>query len=208
MGLKRSIAGAAVLALFACTKDKPPPPPPPSVPVETPKPPDPGAVAAKPEVTPEDTDDESPVAWVIHSGDGNATLRQKPGAPGKCFLECMVGAEKAWSAASVACFGVKSDRKFLANDCVRTVVMMPAPPRGEPWRKAQVMRVYKKEKLDYPVVGVAALKDERLIKSSPSWLKGCYGLPGDPPRYSADGLAVEYDTIDGKSGSVPLAPKQ
>ena len=88
------------------------------------------------------------------------------------------------------CLAEKSDRKFLANDCIRTVVMIPAPDRAKAWRQVQVMRVYKKEKLDYPVVGIAALPDEKLIKGSKSWLKGCYGVPGDPPHYNADGSAV------------------
>ena len=73
------------------------------------------------------------------------------------------------------------------------------------WRAAQVMRVYKKDKLDYPVVGVAAMKEEKLMKGSASWLKGCYGIPGEAPHYTADGSAVEYEMINGKKGSVPLS---
>jgi hypothetical protein len=83
--------------------------------------------------------------------------------------------------------------------------MMPAPPRGAPWRTTQVMRVYKKDKLDYPVMGIAVMRDgEKRMKGSRSWLKGCYEVPGEPPRYSKDNASVEYDTIDGKSGKVPL----
>lgn len=156
------------------------------------------ALAEEPET------DEGPFSWVIHSGDGSATLRQKPAAPGKCYLSCNLGdASEAWHATG-ECIGEKSERKFLANDCQRTVVMIPAPPRGKNWRQVVVMRVYKKDKLDYPVMGVAALPDEKLMKSSTSWLKGCYGNPGEPPRYSADGKSVDYDTIDGKTHSVPL----
>lgn len=214
MPLKRCLLGRAVAvalaSLCACKKERPPPPPP-SVPVETPKPPDPATVApdagaARAEVAVDDPD-ESPLAWSIYSGDGKSKLKQKPGAPGKCWLEC-TGADGAsvWSATG-ACFGEKSDRKFLANDCVRTVVMIPAPLRSKSWRQAEVMRVYKKDKLDYPVVGIAAMKDEKLMKGSRSWLKGCYGLPGDPPQYSSDGSAVEYESIDGKKSSVPLVAK-
>ncbi len=142
--------------------------------------------------------------WVSHSGDGSATLRQKPGAPGNCFLECTLGSgETAWKAMA-PCMAEKSDRRFVANDCSRTVVMIPAPPRSQKWRQAQVMRVYKKDKLDYPVVGIAALPDERLMKGSASWLRGCYGVLGDAPHYSSDGNAVEYDSIDNQHRSVPL----
>ena len=87
-------------------------------------------------------------------------------------------------------------------------MIIPAPPRTQTWRQAQVMRVYKKEKLDYPVVGIAAMPNEKLTKTSPSWLKGCYGVAGDPPRYSADGSAVEYESIDGKKQRVPLVAEK
>lgn len=208
MGLKRWLIALSLGVLCGCKKERPPPPPV-SVPAETPKPPDPAVAqaqrpAAKPAEVPVDDPEESPVAWTIHSGDGKSKLKQKPGAPGKCYLECTAGdGSQAW-AATADCFGEKSDRKFLANDCVRTVVMIPAPLRSKSWRQVHVMRVYRKEKLDYPVVGVAALPDEKLIKGSRSWLKGCYGVPGDPPQYSADGSAVDYESIDGKKRSVPL----
>jgi hypothetical protein len=156
------------------------------------------AMAQEPEA------DEGPYGWVIHSGDGSATLRQKPTAPGKCYVSCTLGdGKEAWHA-SGECMAEKSERKFLADDCQRTVVMIPAPPRGKSWRQAVVIRVYKKDKLDYQVMGVAAMPNEKLMKASTSWLKGCYGNPGEAPRYAADGKSVEYDTIDGKSSSVPL----
>jgi len=201
MGLKRWLIGVSLFALCAGCKKERPPPPPPSVPAETPNPP-PVPVAQEADAPVED--DESPYAWAIHSGDGKSTLKQRPGAPGKCYLDC-VGPDgaKVWSASS-ECLAEKSDRKFLSNDCIRTVVMIPSPDRGKSWRQVQVMRVYKKEKLDYPVVGIAALPDEKLFKGSKSWLKGCYGVPGDPPHYNDDGSAVEYERIDGKKGSVPL----
>ena len=204
MALKRWLIALCVGLLSGCKKERPPPPPP-SVPAETPKPADPAAAQAA-ELPVEDPD-ESPLAWSIYSGDGKSKLKQKPAAPGKCYLECS-GPDGAQVWADTAdCFGEKSDRKFLADDCVRTVVMIPAPPRGAKWRQVQVMRVYKKARLDYPVVGVAALPDEKLIKGSRSWLKGCYGVPGDPPAYSADGSSVEYESIDGKHHSVPLVAK-
>lgn len=200
MGLKRSFIVLAFVSFFACEKERPPPPPPPpsSVPAETPKPAE----------APPAEDDEGPFAWVIHSADGKSTLRQKPAGPGRCALECTDADDKRVWASTTDCFGEKSDRKFLANDCVRTVVMIPAPLRTQAWRVAQVMRVYKKEKLDYPVVGIAALPDEKLSKTSPSWLKGCYGVAGDPPAYSADGSAVEYESIDGKKQRVPLVAEK
>lgn len=153
---------------------------------------------------PEQNSDDSPFAWGVFSADGKSSLKQRPTALGKCLLECLGPDGKTVWKATAKCFAEKADRKFLANDCVRTVVMIPAPLRTQSWRQAEVMRVYKKEKLDYPVFGIAAMNDEKLMKGSRSWLKGCYGVPGDPPRYSQDGSTVEYETIDGKKGSVPL----
>ncbi len=206
MGLKRWLIGVSLSVVCWACKNERPPPPPPSVPAETPKaaPPEPPKGAEVPVEDP----DESPVAWTIHSADGKSTLRQKPAGPGKCYLACTGGDDKEVWSSTAACMGDKSDRKFLANDCVRTVVIIPAPDRAKAWRQVHVMRVYKKEKLDYPVVGIAALPDEKLIKGSRSWLKGCYGVAGDPPRYSDDGASVEYERIDGKKGSVPLVAEK
>ena len=53
-------------------------------------------------------------------------------------------------------------------------------------------------------MGMAALTDEKLIKGSRSWLKGGYGVPGEPPHYSQDGLQVDYESIDNQTHSVPL----
>src|SRR5262245_44524602 len=133
-------ASIAVLALLvACKKPKPPPPPNPPAPVEAEGRSAP--VIAKPPAPPAE-EEKSDFAWVIRSGADVAQLQQKPSTPGKCYLECTVGSAVSWSA-NTACFGEKADRKFLAADCGRTVVMIPAPPRGGSWRTTQVMRVYK-----------------------------------------------------------------
>jgi hypothetical protein len=203
MGLKRFLL-AAMLTAVSCNNATPPPQPSPEAEV---KPDPPPAPAPSPKAAPKADEpevDEGPNNWVIHSGDGASTLRQTAaGSPGKCALSCAQSGTELWKSLG-PCLAEKSERKFLAKDCERTVVMIPAPPRGKSWRETVVMRVYKRDKLDYPVMGIAALADERLMKTSTSWLKGCYGLPGEAPRYSSDGEAVEYDTIDGKSHSVPL----
>src|SRR5687768_11279383 len=110
MRLKRWLIALSVGVLCTCKNERPPPPPP-SVPAETPKPSDPSAAPApgkaKPADVPVEDPDESPFAWTIHSGDGRSKLKQKPGAPGKCYLEC-TGADgsKVWDS-TADCFGEK-----------------------------------------------------------------------------------------------------
>src|SRR5262245_43752907 len=88
MRLKRWWIAVALTTAWAggCKKERPPPPPP-SVPAETPKPPDPsvkppapaqpGQGAAKPTDVPGEDPEQSPFAWLIHSGDGKSKLKQK-----------------------------------------------------------------------------------------------------------------------------------
>jgi type IV pilus assembly protein PilA len=135
-------------------------------------------------------------SWVSYSSDGKTTLRQRA-------TECQVeGSEPAWST-NGPCLSTKGERRYVAADCQRTVVLVPAPDRGKDWAQTTVMRVYAGGKLEYAVSGVAVLQ-EKYMKRSPSWLKGCFGVPGDEPRYSEDGRAVEYVMVDGKPGRVSL----
>ena len=144
------------------------------------------------------------MSWEIRSADESSTLKESfLKSSSKCSLECRVGATIAWSA-TTDCLGEKADRKFVSKDCRRTVVMIPAPPRGQMWRRVQVMRIYNRGELDYAVVGAAAMPDEVRLRAYRSWLKGCYEVPGEPPRYSADGNAVEYETIDDKKSQISL----
>ena len=205
MTLKGFLLSAAFCV--ACQKEAPPAP----VAPPTPEPAKPVVVAPKepaptaPAPAKEEEDDKSPQAWWTHSGDGTATLRQKPSAPGKCLVECKLGdGTTAWAAPATECFGEKADWRFVAKDCQRTVVMISAPSRAKSWRATEVMRVYKQGKLDYKVMGIVALPNEKLYKANRTWLRGCYGNPGEPPHYAKDAKSVEYETIDNKSSNVPL----
>jgi type II secretory pathway pseudopilin PulG len=149
---------------------------------------------------PEAREDEN--SWVSYSNDGKTTLRQRASV-GQCTVECQVeGSEPAWTT-NGACLSVKGERRYVAPDCQRTVVLVPAPDRGKSWAQTTVMRVYAGGKLEYAVSGVTVLP-EKYMQRSPSWLQGCFGVPGDEPHYSEDGRAVEYTTVDGKPGRVSL----
>ena len=176
---------------WSCDKKPRPAPPPPSdqppVAIDTP---------------PAPSTDEDERAWVSYAGDGKTTLRQKS-VGGQCYSECTTGdGKRVWEGVS-PCLAEKFERRFVSVDCERVVVFNPAPNRGRAWSTTEVMRVYAKNRLDYSVSGSTVLP-EKYMATSRSWLKGCLGIPGNEPRYAADALSVEYETVDGKSGAVPL----
>ncbi len=143
-------------------------------------------------------EDES---WTSYSADGKTTLRQTV-SDGGCTVTCTkADGSVAWT--GQRCLAHRGERRFVAADCERTVVLIPAPLKGKRWDETQVMRVYAREKLEYSVTAVAVIA-EAAMKTSPSWLKGCFGVAGAEPHYAADGLSVEYETINGKPGTVPL----
>jgi hypothetical protein len=148
-------------------------------------------------------DEEDPRAWVSHSADGKATLRQKS-VGGLCYAECRLGeGALAWEGVA-PCLAEKYERHFFSNDCERVVVLTPAPDRGKAWSSTVVMRVYARNQLEYSVSGSTVVSEQRM-RTSTSWLAGCYGAPGAEPRYAPDGASVVYETVEGRAGSIPLA---
>jgi hypothetical protein len=147
-------------------------------------------------------EDES---WTSYSADGKATLRQAFSGGG-CTVTCTTGdGAVAWT--SERCLAHRGERRFVSADCERAVVLIPAPLKGGRWDQTEVMRVYTHGKLEYAVTGVAVIP-EAAVKTSPSWLKGCFGVSGAEPHYAADGRSVDYEMVDGKPGSVPLVAEK
>ncbi len=164
-------------------------------------PPAPKGEASKAEA-PSATQGEDVRVWVSSSGDGRTALRQDP-AGDTCHAECTTGeGTKVWEGVA-PCLGVKSERRFVAPDCERVVVINPAPSRDGDWSATEVMRVYTRNRLDHSVSG-SSLMAEKDVGPSRSWLKGSADAPGQEPRYSANGRAVEFETADGRSHSVAL----
>jgi len=83
------------------------------------------------------------------------------------------------------------------------VVLIPAPDRGKAWSSTVVIRVYARNQLEYAVSGSTVVSEKRM-RTSTSWLAGCYGVPGAEPAYASDGASVSYETIEGQPGSIPL----
>src|SRR6185369_8809969 len=110
------------------------------------------------------------------------------------------------------CLGKRIDLRIIANDCSRAVILHQLPKAAGIPQKTVVGEVFARDKkgafkLDYGFNGGATVKDWSKVKNAGSnfyWLSGTLGVPGNAPRYSADGKAVEFEVIDGKHQSIAL----
>jgi hypothetical protein len=150
------------------------------------------------------TDD---MTWLTVSADSQVTVEQKGAGKDKCtVVATRAPNETLWT--STSCLGSRLDLRFVANDGVRVVVLHPLPKSSklEP-RRAQVGHVYDRGQLAYAVNAGGAIRDWTKVKSAGAqfyWLKGVMGQPGEAPRYSADGMAVDLEAIDGTKHAIPL----
>jgi hypothetical protein len=162
--------------------------------------------AVRPAAPPPPAADDDPRAWQTYSFDGRTGLKQTSVGE-RCLLTCTLpDGARAWEAVG-PCQSTRGERRFLAPDCGRLVVLVPAPIRGKAWTATEVMRVYQRDQLAYAVMGVAVLP-EKVMRASITWLQGCFGAPGPEPRYSSDGQWVEYTTVEGATGRVSLKAEQ
>jgi hypothetical protein len=199
------------LCLGGCRNDPPPPPAPePATPVT------PAAEAEEKQptaiATPEADDPFRDFNWSAVSSDGTAVLMQTHVGNAKCRRTCndAPGAKEVWSADG--CVGKRIDLRFVANDCGKAVVLhqLPEVKGGQRWQEIEVAHVYKQGTLAYAVDAAGAVRDFKKIRSAGTtfyWLAGALNVPGVPPKYSADGNAVEFATVDGKKQSIPLTGK-
>lgn len=150
-----------------------------------------------------DVVERGPGDWTQYSGDGKVMLRQHSQGD-KCELQCVgVDGSRVWEIVG-RCIGNKTERRFVGPNCERTVVLVPSPDRASnKWGLAPVVRYYTRGILSKIQTG-ASLLPESQFRGSPSWLQGCYGVPGDEPRYSKDGLALEYTMINNQAVRVSL----
>lgn len=173
------------------------------------------ADAGAPEVTGSETsearDPFRDLGWTAVSQDGTAALTQTHVGDGKCVRSCTDAPEgrEVWRAEG--CIGKRLDLRFVGNDCEKVAVLhqLPEVRSGESWRKVRVAHVYARDRLAYPVEAAGAVQDLKKLRSAGStfyWLQGALGQPGPGPRYSADGAAVEFVTLDGRAQAIPLQP--
>jgi hypothetical protein len=185
-------------------------------PVESPPPEDPAAAAeaptapaATPEPAPgtESDSKKTELSWTAVSPDDQAALIQTGDLRGQCVAECSKGhgAEKLWRAEK--CFGTKLDLRFISNDCEKVVVLHQLPRSAGIPQQTVVGEVFQRDKRKYTINAGATVKDWSKVRSGGNtfyWVAGTLGMPGTAPHYSADGQAVELETVDGKKHSIPL----
>lgn len=187
----------------------PPPgtaPPAAAAPASTSPPPS-GTAAAIP-ATPanlEETKDD--LNWTAVSPDNQVALIQTGDLRRRCVSECSRTHEKRLLWRAEKCFGTRIDLRFISNDCEKVVVLHQLPRASGIPQQTVVGEVFKRDRRQYVINAGPTIRDWSKVRSGGTtfyWLAGTLGMPGDPPRYSADGQAVELQTVDGTKHSIPL----
>ncbi|ATB31792.1 hypothetical protein [Melittangium boletus] len=206
----------AVLLLSGCSQSAPtPPPPPPPASIEVIElaggPDEPMADATAPRA--EAPDAASPEAlertWSIRSADGHAEVRQHPLDEGKArrcqSTSTVISPEDArqvvWEWRT--CIATREQFKFVSRDGRRVLVIDPRPALLQrDWLGVEVAALYEHG------VRIRVMKAEsvggtpRVVREPLPhllWLAGLEGPPGNAPRYSSDGDAVEFQALDGRA---------
>ncbi len=143
--------------------------------------------------------------WTVSSADGSAVLRQTPEPGKKCQFVCTIGETTVWSAAG-PCFGKAGDFRFVSADCERSVVVFAIKP-GATWQTRTVATVHNRATKGWDVGLVTVMKSDKNLSTSPSWLRGVAGAPGEPPRYNAEGTSVSFEAVDGTHSEISLLAK-
>jgi len=199
----------SIALIAACSKKEAPapPPPPPAEAADAPAPPEPAAPQAgdRAEGIKQDLD------WTTVSPDDQVALIQTGDLRGRCVAECSKTHAKQQLWRTEKCFGTKLDLRFISNDCEKVVVIHQLPKASGIPQQTAVGEVFHRDKREYAINAGATVKDWSRVRSAGStfyWVAGTLGMPGTPPRYSADGQAVELTTVDGTKHSIPLTVKQ
>ena len=156
------------------------------------------------EATPAQSEVErGPGDWSSYSADGQWRLKQRSNG-NSCELQCTgVDGTQVWQHTG-PCMATQSEWRFVGPKCARTVVLVPSPDRAQhQWGITPVVRYYTRGVLTKVQIG-ASLLPERQFRASPSWLQGCYGVPGEEPRYGRDGQSLEFTVINGQAMRISL----
>ncbi len=136
--------------------------------------------------------------WRAASRDGAAVVEQTGGPEGCRAAARRQGAE-LWSV--VACLATRSQLPFVSPDGLRLLVIDPLPDHAGPdWSGAVAALLFEKGALLRTVAAgdmVAAARISNMVKDF-SWLSGA-GDSASPARYAAEGKAVAFRTVDGRT---------
>ncbi len=187
---------AALWGLAGCKKPAPPPPPP-SAPEPTPPP---AAGPAGPDLR--------GLNWEVDNFDGSLRIQQRARAKDDCELQCIENATRTAKWTVKGCRGTTLDLRFVSPDCSRLMVVHTLPSASA-FRYAVLATIWSEEGKAYEVKGGALpIETQKIAAAGTSfrWLKGVLDAPGERPRYSADGNAVEVESLDGKTHALPFVP--
>ncbi|WNG15407.1 hypothetical protein [Cystobacter fuscus] len=165
--------------------------------------------AAEGKDTPGLAEEKPELSWTALSADGRAEVRQTRALGGKdsrCTTSSTVSTpfertEVMWKWDT--CVATREQLKFVSPDGQRLIVLDSLPGLvGQDWRGLELVTLYEQGlRLKFLRAGTAVSAPEvrREPFSSLAWVKGTVGLPGTPPKYTDDGRAIEFETVDGKT---------
>ncbi|ATB37188.1 hypothetical protein CYFUS_002609 [Cystobacter fuscus] len=164
-------------------------------------------LAAEGRDTPGLAEEKPEVSWTALSADGRAEVRQTRALGGKgCTTSSTVSTpfartEVMWKWDT--CVATREQLKFVSPDGHRLLVLDSLPGLvGQEWRGLELVTLYEQGlRLKFLRAGTAVRAPEvrREPFSGLAWVKGTVGLPGTPPKYTDDGKAIEFETVDGRT---------
>lgn len=212
MRTHRLVLPLSIALIAACgKKEAPPPAPPPPPPPEEAAAPAPPPAPAGPQINPAAEAARQDLDWTAVSPDDQVALVQTGDLRGQCVAECSKTHAKQQLWRADKCFGTKLDLRFISNDCEKVVVIHQLPKALGIPQQTVVGEVFRRDKREYLINAGATVKDWSKVRSGGTtfyWVAGTLGMPGTPPRYSADGQSVELTTVDGTKHSIPLTVKK
>ncbi len=143
--------------------------------------------------------------WFAVSANSKAVVTHSGEPTGRCKVSCAVGEEEKWSGNT--CLAKKLDLRFVSNDCEKLVVMHQLPVQEKVWQATALIHIYRRGAPEYEVAAGGVWKSPKSLKRTGSsfyWIAGALDQPGQAPRYSEDGTAVEFETLDGRRQRVSL----
>ncbi|OJH42757.1 hypothetical protein [Cystobacter ferrugineus] len=164
----------------------------------------PHAVEGKDTAAP--AEEKPELSWTALSADGRAEVRQTRSLGGKgCTASSTVSTpfertEVMWKWDT--CVATREQLKFVSPDGQRVIVLDALPGLvGQEWRGLELVTLYEQGlRLKFLRAQTAVRTPEvrREPFSGLAWVKGTAGLPGTPPKYTDDGGAIEFETVDGQ----------
>jgi hypothetical protein len=100
------------------------------------------------------------------------------------------------------------DDRFVSKDGESVLVLLALPERTAEWPSSVVGRLYRRAEVAVEFKAGQVMTTGQGLKffaKNFAWLAGRGGLPGTPPRASADGEGVELDTTEGSTLRISLA---